>query len=108
MLLKEKLSVFTLTSGNHNLKKRTFFLRLSEFIESIALKLSSIERQLEEFVKTKDTYSNFVYSDLNAIEIASYALCAMLTTTKVDKETWEKCKDILKENFDDCMKTILA
>ena len=46
------------------------------------------------------------YSNLNAIEIASYALCAILTTTKEEKDTWEKDIDSLKENFDDCMKIL--
>lgn len=46
-----------------NLKK------ISDFRESIALKISMVEKQLEECVKAKDTYSNFLYSDLNAVEI---------------------------------------
>ena len=88
------------------LEKEKILRRLSSFRESIALKLSTIERQLEECVKAKDTYSNFMYFDLNAIEITSYALYAMLTTTKVTKDTWEKGMNSLKENFDDCMKII--
>lgn len=61
---------------------------------------------MEERVKIKDTYSNFIYFDLNVVEITSYALYAILTTTKVGKETWEKGIDILKENFDDRMRMI--
>ena len=90
------------------LKKEKILRRLSDFRESIALKLSTIERQLEECIKSKDTYSNFIYSDLNAIEIASYALCAIPINVKAVKDTWEKGMDNLKENFDDCMKMILA
>ena len=32
----------------------------SDFRESIALKISIVEKQLEECVKAKDTYSNFL------------------------------------------------
>ena len=82
--------------------------RISYFRESIALKLSFFEKQLEEYVKAKDTYSNFLFLDLNAVEIASYTLCAILTLAKSTKETWTKGMDILKANFDDCMKIISA
>ena len=50
-----------------------------------------------------DTYSNFLYSDLNEVEIASYALSSIITSTKSTKETWTKGMNNLKENFDDCM-----
>lgn len=72
------------------------------------LKLSTIERQLEECIKAKDTYSNFMYSNLNAIEIASYALSAILNIVEAIKDTWEKGMDSLKANFDDFMKMISA
>ena len=49
------------------LEKELMVRRLSEFGESISLRISSIERQFEECVKEKDTYANFTYSDLNAI-----------------------------------------
>ena len=45
------------------------------------MKVSLVEKQLEEYVKAKDTYSNFLYLDLNAVEITSYALCKILTST---------------------------
>ena len=61
---------------------------------------------MEQCVKTKDTYSNFLYLDLNVIEIASYALCAILDNVEVVKDTWEKGMDYIKENFDDYMKMI--
>lgn len=83
-------------------------IRLLEFRDSIVLNISFIERQLEECDKAKDTYADFTYSDLNAVEIASYALCAILTTTKVEKDTWEKGMDNLKTNFDDCMNILTA
>ena len=76
---------------------------IDDFRELIALKLSFIEKQLEECVKAKDTYSNFLYSDINAVEIASYALCVILTSTVSTKETWT-----MKAIFDDCMKIISA
>ena len=88
------------------LEKEKILRRVSYFRESIALKLSVNERKLEECVKAKDLYSNFIYLDLNVVEIASYALCAILTTTEVVKDTWQKVMDSLKENFDDCMKMI--
>lgn len=72
------------------------------------MKISTGERQLEECVKVKDTYANFTYSILNAVEIASYALCEIITTIKEKKDTWEKGMKNLKENFDDCMKILIA
>ena len=63
---------------------------------------------MEECVKAKDTYSNFLYSNLNVVEIASIYLCTFLTSTESTKETWTKGMDSLKENFDDCMKILSA
>ena len=80
--------------------------RTYDFRESIALKLPFLEKQLEEFVKVKAIYSNFLYSDINAVEIASYDLCAIFTSVESTKETWTKDMDILKTNFDDYMKII--
>ena len=60
--------------------------KISDFRESITLKLSFVEKQLEECIKAKDTYSKFLYLDLNVVEIASYALCAILTSTEYTKE----------------------
>ena len=82
--------------------------RTSKFRESISLKLSFVEKQLEECVKAKEAYTNFLYSDINAIEIESYALCAILSSAKSTKETWTKGMDSLKTIFEDCMKIILA
>ena len=90
------------------LEKELMVRILSKFIESIALNISAIERKLEESVKSKDTYANFTYSYLYIVEIASYALCAMLTTTKVENDIWEKGMNSLKENIDDCMNILRA
>ena len=49
------------------LEKELMVRRLSEFGESISLRISSIERQFEECAKEKDTYANITYSNLNAI-----------------------------------------
>ena len=65
-----------------------------------------VEKQLEECVKAKDTYSNLLYLDLNVVEIASYALCAILTSTKIAKDTWVKGLSSLKASFDNCMKML--
>lgn len=80
-------------SINNDIRKlelwKEFFLkRVSNFKESIALKIYVIEKQLEECVKANDTYSNFLYFDLNPIEITLYALCAILNSTKLAKDTW--------------------
>ena len=61
---------------------------------------------MEEYVKAKDTYANFTYSDINAVEIASYALCAIIITNEAKKDTWEKDMDSLKTMFDDCMEIL--
>ena len=81
---------------------------ISDFRESIALKVSFVEKQLEECVKAKDTYSNFLYLDLDVVEISSYSLYAILISVESTKETWTKVMDSMKENFDDCMKIISA
>ena len=88
--------------------KEQILKRTSNFKESIALKLSFIEKQLEDCFKAKDTYSNFLYSYINAVEIASYALCAILTLAESTKETWTKGMDRVKFIFHDCMKIISA
>ena len=90
------------------LSKEQILMSISNFKESIALKLSFVEKKLEECVKAKEINSNFLCSDLNAVEIASYALCAILTSTESTKETWTKGMDILKANIYDCMKIISA
>lgn len=53
-------------------------------------------------------YKNFLYLDINVVEIASYALCAILTSFESTKETWTKGMDSFKTIFDDCMKIISA
>ena len=53
-----------------------------------------------------DTCSNFLYLDLNAVDTASYVLCAILTLAESTKETWTKGMDSLKEKFDDYMNII--
>jgi hypothetical protein len=90
------------------LEKEIILRRLSEFRESISLKISSVERDLEECVKAKDTYANFTCSNLNVVKIASYTLCTIVTTVEVEKDTWDKGMNILKENFYDCMKILAA
>ena len=84
--------------------KRENIRRTSDFRESISLKLSFFEKKLEECVKVKDTYTNFLYLYINVVEIASYALCVILSSTKSMKETWKKGMDSLKTIFDGCMK----
>ena len=41
------------------LRKENILRRTCHFRESISLKLSFVEKQLEECVKAKDTYANF-------------------------------------------------
>jgi hypothetical protein len=94
--------------GKLHSAKEKILKRFSEFKETLVLKIATVEKQLDECVKAKDTYSNFVYSDLSSVEIASYALCAILTTLEVVKDRWEKDMENLKIFFDDCMKFISA
>ena len=63
--------------------------RSSKFREAISLRITTIYRKLEECFKAKDNYSKILYSDLNAVEIASYALCAILTSVEIAKDTWK-------------------
>ena len=90
------------------LQKEQIVKRTSNFRESIALKLPFIEKQLEECVKAKDKYTNFLYSDINAVKIESYALCAILISDESSKVILTKGMEILKTIFDDWMKIILA
>lgn len=86
--------------------KEQILKRVLDFKDSIALKISIVEKQLEECAKAKDTYSKFLFSNLNAVEIASYALCEILTSTESTKHTWTKGMRNLKASFDDCMKIL--
>ena len=106
MTLKDYWPMFIVISKKLELKKEQILKRFSEFRESISLRTTIIERQLEECVKAKDTYSNFLYSNLNAVEIASNALCAILTSTKTTKDTWVKGLNSLKASFDNYMKML--
>jgi hypothetical protein len=94
--------------GKLHSAKEKILKRFSELKETLVLKIAIVEKQLDECVKAKDTYSNFVYSDLSNVEIASYALCTILTTSEAIKDQWEKDMENLKTNFDDCMKFISA
>lgn len=55
---------------------------LYDFRESLVVRISAIERQLDECLKAKTSYATFSYSDLKAIEIACYALCEIIAILK--------------------------
>ena len=77
--------------------------RFSLFRENLALKIGTLEQQIEEFLKAKTSFEKFVYSDLSAVEIAAYGLCALLRISKGVRDSWYKSFESLKTNFDDCM-----
>lgn len=91
-----------------HLTKEQLLKRFSDFGESLVFKISAVERQLDECTKAKDTYSKFMFFDLNVVEIASYALCENLSTFKEVKDNWEKGMNTLNVNFDDCIKLLPA
>lgn len=47
--------------------------------EHISINLSTIEGKLEECLSTKTSFQKFSYENLQACEIASYGLCALLS-----------------------------
>ena len=75
--------------------------RFSLLREHSSLKINTLEQQVEECLKANTSFDKFVYSDLNAVEIASYGLCALLSILEGVKDTWEKNLKSLKMSFDD-------
>ena len=49
-----------------------------------------LENQLGEILAAKSSYENFVAIDLNAIELATYSLCALISVSNALKEHWKK------------------
>ena len=53
-------------------------------------KISTLQRQLEEFLATKTSYDKFAYTELSVVEVASYALCTLISICDIVKENQKK------------------
>ena len=49
--------------------------------------VSLIQNQLAECIAAKPSYDKFVFTHLNKIELASYALCMLISTSKKMKDS---------------------
>ena len=63
-----------LEDNNERIKKRFSLLR-----EHLLMKLSTIKHQLEDCLSVETSFDKFIHSYLNAVEIASYAICVLLS-----------------------------
>ena len=66
------------------------------------------QRQLNEFLATKASYDKFSYTDLNIVEVASYALCKLINILDIVKENWKKELERIKLGFIDYISRILC
>ena len=65
--------------------KRFSFLR-----DHLSPQITLLQNQLEECPAAKTSYDKFVVIDLNAIELASYAFCALISVFDALKDSWKK------------------
>lgn len=68
--------------------------------ENLSLKISTLEQKVGEFLKAKTSFDKKNYSDLNAVEIASYRLGTLLSISEGFKDTWEKDFKSKKTSFE--------
>ena len=59
-------------------KKTRITKRFLVLREHLSVKLSTVEFQLQECLLAKIYFHNFIYSNLNVVEISSYGLCDLL------------------------------
>ena len=64
--------------------------RFSLLRDHVSINISIVESQLEECLTSKTSYEKFHYANLQACEIASYGLCALLSVSDAIKKSWEK------------------
>ena len=70
------------------------------------MKIDHVQRNLKECTDAKESLARFVYFNLNAIEVASYGLYALINISKAVKDTWKIELTILKKNVTEFMKLI--
>ena len=58
--------------------------------DHLSPQITLIQTQLEECSATKTSYDKFVFIDLNAIELASYSLCVLISVSDTMMENWKK------------------
>ena len=88
--------------------KEKVIRRFSILREYLAPKVVILQRKLEECLSTKNSYNEFSYSDLSTVEVASYALCALINILDIVKGNWKKEFDKLKIDFVDCISRMLS
>ena len=52
--------------------------------------ITLLENQLKEFLIKKTSYEKFMATDLNAIELAAYYLCALINVSDELKDSWKE------------------
>ena len=78
---------------------RIFFI-LREYL---APKVVILQRKLEECLSTNNSYDKFTYTDLSAVEVASYALFTLISISDIVKDNWKEDFDRLKIAFAKCI-----
>lgn len=86
---------------NTQAKKEKVLKRFTLFRDHLSPQVILLENQLEECLVEKSSYDKFVETNLNAIELATYALCALINVYDAPKESWKKHFAQLKTNFSD-------
>ena len=71
--------------------------------EYLAPKVVILQRQLEECLLAKNSYDKFSYTDLSVVEVASYALCTLISISDVVRDNLKKDFDKMKHDFVDCI-----
>lgn len=88
------------------LRKERTIKKSSLLREHLTLKIDHLQRQLKECTDTKDSYTRFFYSYLNAVELASYDVFVLINISEEIKDNWDKEFTSLKRTFGECMALI--
>ena len=72
------------------IEKENTLKRLTLLREHLFPQVTFLENQLEECLSVKSSYDNFVATNLNVVELATYALCALIGVFDALKESCKK------------------
>ena len=84
------------------IEKEKALRRFSLLRDHLSPQITLIQNQLEECIVARKSYDKFIYADLNAAELASYALCALISVLDAMKDSWKKHLAWLKNDFSYC------
>ena len=71
-------------------EKEKTLRRFSLLRNHLSPQITIIKIQLEECITTKTSYDKFMFTDLNVVELASYALCVLISVSDALKNSWKK------------------